>query len=215
MGAYVGGVKAKGIYFSGNSYGGGTANLQPIASMSNAIVGVSASVASSETSGYKLTYTPLSSSFEMYSQDDLFTPLTSLPTHKIILATSSVTETNAFTLSYSGNGLFTLSGSLDVIAKAKISPAVFIAVVDSQNRPFLTSSSATKFDFTSASVTQNYDAGTITYSRSDISSYHEPFPISFPYDTQNLPTSKKLTTLSSSSGDIITGDNVAISYKFA
>lgn len=163
MGIIYNNNQKNGLIFGGTDY----SKQDPLINeykTANVIVKTIPSAATEQTSGYSTTFSFTTEPFVLYNANDVFTPLTSLPTYKIFLNYVTQQEITSLHLVYNGDGTFSWQGELnigEVYISVKLSGEVTLSLVDENGDCFVSNIS-----ILSASSSQN--ATTVSYTKSTI-----------------------------------------------
>lgn len=164
MGIIYNNIKKNGLIFGGVNYSKQAPRINEFRTASVTIKTIP-SAAAEQTSGYLITFSFNANPFVLYNANDVFTPLTSLPTYKIFLNYVTQQEITSLHLVYNGDGTFSWEGELnigEVYTSAKSSGEVTLSLVDENGDCFVSDSSVLSASAAQSTATVSYTKSTIT-----------------------------------------------------
>lgn len=163
------GVKQNGLIYNGKNYLSGGDSYIDYDLNITLNKSVQPSAGTENTSGYAATFSFITEPFKLFKYDNIFQPLTSLPTHKFVLNHVTQTPINDMSLIYNGDGTFSLSGTLPTglysSKKGGVYGAVDITVslLDENNNFFVSNKQIFDISTSSSATTTNFTGTTLTY----------------------------------------------------
>lgn len=185
----VSGKKPKGIYYNGNLYGGDNSPVEILhINTLSFYYKVHTSAGSDYTTGYPVTFSFITTQFELYSSTTL-EKFTYIPSHRFVIYNVNVTQINALTLVYDGDGLFHIEGDLSSIklySSTKTLPPIVLALVDEKDNVLLSNVSGILTSKAgSTSETVSFTSATTTYESNKVQREYKE-EIQLPYDLSSF-----------------------------